>query len=772
MQDKDLLLALLECEYEDDVVGTLSKLGLFQERNAGRWVSLGKMPNNQSVVHAQQSTPAAALVEKFTNGLDAILLRKCKSEKINPRSIAAPQNMRSAVEKWFGDLSEKTPAEIRSIAEDNLILYATGSKPRPCISIYDAGEGQLAENFPSTFCSLVYGSDEGSYKGAVPFVQGRFNMGGTGVLPFCGDDRKMQLIVSRVPDDIEPTPHEWAFTVFCFFPSHQSPSWKYLVGTDGKIMTAGSEPLGLIPKAGAKSGEVCKPRERKVSHGTLIKMYDYKAPRSNVCGELFRKLEEYLLRPMLPLRIYECRPEYKANVMQVTVWDRFSAWAQRGKLEEGFEDGAGIAIKLSTGETVPTEVRVFKYDAINDDDMDHPQTGLRALINGQSHAKRDAQFFKTKAVDKEHIGGSMLVTLDCSELGQTSRNALFMSNRETFREDALLSELFRKLQNELRNHEGLIALDQKRYQEKIKNATSDDDGINALEELLNTDPTLADMFGSVVKGRVAAKTIPDASPGEKISTEIAKFIGNEFPSYFKRKDGSTSAEVKLPENGSASCSFLTDVKNNYFTRRNFKGKCEFVGAIAPTFRLFNGRLTFTFNADRYKKPVGSTFDVTTTISDAAHGPWTLSIKVTIVEAEERAPRKKPEPIPPAVESGPSRPDIVEVHNGADALPITVEKDPTTKRLRLAVNIDSRLLHDAKSLRDPNEAAAVEFVFKYGLSLIVMGLLDTAKKTPEWQSDEVGCRERIANAAAGAARVIVPLCLTLPQKLPKRSAKAA
>jgi hypothetical protein len=735
-------------------------------------VALGKMPNNQSVVHAQQSTPAAALVEKFTNGLDAILLRKCKAEKIDPRSVAAPQNMRRAVEKWYGDLSEKATAEIRAVAEENLILYATGSRARPCLSIYDAGEGQLAENFPSTFCSLVYGSDEGSYKGAVPFVQGRFNMGGTGVLPFCGDDRKMQLIVSRVPSDMVDAPHEWAFTIFCFFPSRQSPSWKYLVGTDGKIMTAGSESLGLIPKLGAKSGEACAPRERKVPHGTLIKMYDYKAPRSNVCGELFKKLEEYLLRPMLPLRIYECRPEYKANVMQVTVWDRFSAWAQRGKLEEGFEEGAGIAIKLSTGETVPAEIRVFKSNATGDDDAEHPQTGLRALINGQSHAKRDTQFFKTKAVDKEHIGGSMLVTLDCSDLGQTSRNALFMSNRETFREDPLLSELFRKLQSELRNHEGLIALDQKRYQEKIKNATSDDDGINALEELLNTDPALADMFGSMVQGRVAAKTIAALQPGQKVEGEPVKFEGTEFPSYFKRKDGSVAAEVELPQNGSAGCSFLTDVKNNYFTRTKQKGKCEFTGAIEPTFRLFNGRLTFTFDADKYKKPVGSVFDVAATISDAAHGPWKLSIKVTVVEAEEKQPRKKPEPKPPTTEPAPSRPDIVEVNNGPEALPITVEKVPNTTRLQLAVNVDSHLLKEAKELREPTEVAAVEFVFKYGLALIAMGLLDAAKKTPEWQSDEVGCRDRIAHAAVGVGRVIVPLCLTLPQKLPKKIAKAA
>jgi len=219
---------------------------------------------------------------------------------------------------------------------------------------------------------------------------------------------------------------------------------RYLVGPDGKILTAGTKPLALVPKFGAKSGEVCAPREREVASGTLIKMYDYKAPRSNICGELFKKLEDYLLRPALPLRLIECRPEYKANVMGVTIWDRLSAWG-KSKLEDGFEDGASIQIKLSTGETIPGEVRVFKAVKGQDSEDDQPQTGLRAMINGQSHAKRDSQFFRTKAVDKEHIAGSMLVTLDCTDLGQASRNALFMSNRETFRDDPLLQELFKKL---------------------------------------------------------------------------------------------------------------------------------------------------------------------------------------------------------------------------------------------------------------------------------------------------------------------------------------
>src|SRR5262245_624572 len=134
MQDKKLLLELLECEFEDDAIVVLHRHGLFEARNDKRWIPLGKMPNNQSVVHAQQSSAAAALVEKFTNGLDAVLLRRCKADAVDPRSTAAPRTMSKAVQRWFGDLGEKSTVEIRQLAEENLVLYATGSKARPCLS--------------------------------------------------------------------------------------------------------------------------------------------------------------------------------------------------------------------------------------------------------------------------------------------------------------------------------------------------------------------------------------------------------------------------------------------------------------------------------------------------------------------------------------------------------------------------------------------------------------------------------------------------------------
>lgn len=290
----------------------------------------------------------------------------------------------------------------------------------------------------------------------------------------------------------------------------------------------------------------------------------------------------------------ECRSDYKANVMGVNVWDRIGAWA-KNKLEAGFEEGASIQIKLSTGETVPAEVRVFK--ALKDKDEDPPQTGIRALINGQSHAKRDANFFRTDAVDKEHIAGSMLVTLDCTDLGQGSRNDLFMSNRETFRDDTLLKELLTKLRRELRDHEGLSELNQRRYEEKIADAISDEDGISALEDLLSNDPSLADLFGSLKAGKVAAQTALSGR-GAKVTADPQPFNGKDFPTFFRQADGSMEVEVECPRGEDARVSFLTDVKNSYFIRRKYRGRCTFSGGNEASFRLFNGRLTFTFFTEK------------------------------------------------------------------------------------------------------------------------------------------------------------------------------
>ena len=71
------------------------------------------------IVHNQQSTAAAALVEKVTNGIDALLMRKVRAAGIDPRGNDAPIGMNKAMDRFYGDLSDKSREEIRHLAEES-----------------------------------------------------------------------------------------------------------------------------------------------------------------------------------------------------------------------------------------------------------------------------------------------------------------------------------------------------------------------------------------------------------------------------------------------------------------------------------------------------------------------------------------------------------------------------------------------------------------------------------------------------------------------------
>ncbi|MBK7952315.1 MAG: hypothetical protein IPK00_27075 [Deltaproteobacteria bacterium] len=626
--------------------------------------------------------------------------------------------------------------------------------------------GSASRKLPEDVLFPHLGIRRGSYKGAINFVQGRFNMGGTGVLPFCGEKRKIQLIVSRAPDDVVGTKgHEWAYTIICFFPSAKDPSWRYMVGPDGQVLTAGSGPLKLVPLKAVKSGVICKPLERAVPSGTLVKMYDFKAPRSNVCGELYKKLGEYLIQPAIPLRIIECRKDYQANVMGVTLWDRLGALLKNNELEDECRDGIGVTVELSTGEQVPAEVRVFRLSTKKKgEDVDEFRVGLRALINGQSHAKRGPEFVRAKGVGLEHIAGSMLVTLDCTRLCQQSRNDLFMANRETFRsESALCEELFKELKEQLRGHDALKYLNHKRYEEKVKTAVDDEDGIKAMEDLLAEDPELAELFGGKESGATSSHA-PTA--GGSLPAKPEQFKGAQFPSFFRRADGSTSVEMEVPRGGIARVAFHTDVRNNYFTRKTNRGTCKFKGDFAPSHHLYNGRLTLACRPPA-TAVVGTQLATEATITDPkGSGPFTLMLAASVV-----APKHKKQPDPREKKEkkskrGPSRPRIRERDGDPTEPPIEINREPKTNLLEIIINRKAAALEHAKAKRPSAEEAAVEFVFKYGLALLAMSMIDRARETEKWDEDEPDCRKEIGQTVSDLSRVIVPLCLNLPQKLPK------
>ena len=220
---KQLCLALLKADAEQDVIAILDKKGLWASPEM--WRLYGDRENNFSTIGNQQSRPDAALVEKLINAEDARLMSECLERGIDPQGPDTPQNIRGAVARFFDgkDVSQNPnagrialwPDQKRREVARGITLCATGASPRagrPCFTIADAGEGQTPDEMPETLLSL-----DRSNKLRIPFVQGKFNMGGTGILKFCGR-HNLELVISKrnpaiLGKTVGPSDAQWGFTI-------------------------------------------------------------------------------------------------------------------------------------------------------------------------------------------------------------------------------------------------------------------------------------------------------------------------------------------------------------------------------------------------------------------------------------------------------------------------------------------------------------------------------------------------------------------------------
>jgi len=220
-ENKALCLALIKADSEQEVIDILSNAGYWD--NPKVWRYYGDYENNFNSIGNQQAHPVAALVEKIINSVDARLMRECLVRGIDPESEDAPQSITDAVALFFENRKVtdscmagriKNWDDHKRLEESKgITVAATGFKPphNMCLTIADNGEGQSPAAMPTTFLSLTK-----SNKLRIPFVQGKFNMGGTGVLKFCGK-RNLQLILSRRDPKIcnsnRPSYSDWGFTI-------------------------------------------------------------------------------------------------------------------------------------------------------------------------------------------------------------------------------------------------------------------------------------------------------------------------------------------------------------------------------------------------------------------------------------------------------------------------------------------------------------------------------------------------------------------------------
>ena len=215
MTNLEFAIALAKSETEEDVIALLQARGYWE--NYSMWKSLGGNDNNYSIIGNQQSSPDAAFVEKMINSIDACLNSECLKRGINPMGPEAPQSMTEALEQFYnikpGGLKYVTPSRRSELAQ-NIVVAATGQTRGGQINlcIADRGEGQTPKRMPETILSISK-----SNKLKIPFVQGKFNMGGTGALPFCGNHHLQLIISKRCPEipntDLDDTYDKWSVTI-------------------------------------------------------------------------------------------------------------------------------------------------------------------------------------------------------------------------------------------------------------------------------------------------------------------------------------------------------------------------------------------------------------------------------------------------------------------------------------------------------------------------------------------------------------------------------
>jgi hypothetical protein len=588
MSNATLCMSLMRADTEAEVITTLRQAGYWD--NPFVWRPVGDDINNFATIGNQQSEAIAALIEKIVNGVDARLIDACLRAGIDPEEPTAPQSIREAVARFFEGKQNPTdrdghiaewPRSTATAQGRLLTVSATGPKPsggKPSISIADQGEGQTPDSFPHTFMSL-----HRSNKLRIPFVQGKFNMGGTGALQFCGGESKVQLIVSRrdptlLGSDVSERDCHWGFTVVRREPPAQgsrSSVFTYLapvpVGDPNGLLGVLSFAVDEWPIFPQANETVRDAYARSAPYGSLVKLYEYdwQGTKSNIVfsGDgLLRRIDIGLPELALPVRLFECRrgyerPGYHAGSYATNALGLVARLDENRSENLEPESPIGGVIALE-GRQIKLRVYVFRPGKAKN--YRSARYGVVFTVNGQMHGAFRDDFFRRRAVNLGYLYDSMLVVADCTDIKGQMREDLFMNSRDRLRDTPLERQLEASLEGFLRKEPTLRELQNRLRQAALADRLQDDKPFaDLLQDLLKSNPMLSKLL---FQGFRLSSPFPPG--GGTTGNGSAKFEGKRFPTVFRfrgRKDYQPYARHAFLES-KVRVSFETDAEDSYFVR--------------------------------------------------------------------------------------------------------------------------------------------------------------------------------------------------------------
>ncbi len=572
MDIKRLFFDLYNAPVEERVEDILDKYKLI--RNPSNWRPYGRNESNFGVIENQQASPIPALIEKITNGIDAILMRRCYEQGIDPKSDQAPRSIDEALQQFFPKHKNWDLRRERLKQAENLQILADGPRMETSLIIYDDGEGQAPEDFETSFLSLLRGN-----KNDIHFVQGKYNMGGTGAIVFCGQQR-YQLIASKRYDNGQA----FGFTLVRRHPltaeeerRKKSTWYEYLI-IDGKIpsFTCEDLDLGLY--------------NRRFTTGTVIKLYSYDLPsgsRSVISRDLNQSINEYLFQPALPVFTIDNEKRYPDDRNP-----QRELYGLKRRLEEEsryVEDFFSENITDHEIGQVGVTCYVFKPRVDQRSVKETRETLRREFfknnmsilfsINGQVHGHYTSEFI-TRSLKFPLLKNYLLVHVDCTEINMEFRNELFMASRDRLKEGDKSRKLRHRLAEILsrsrlkdihKNRKASITVEGNDAEDLMRNIARNFPIRNELAQLLSQNFKLNDR-------REGQKRDKGRKTRDKESDKKNTFNPNRYPSYFnidvKLRDEEGPPMVQIPLGGKKTIRFSTDVEDQYFDRISDPGDLQ------------------------------------------------------------------------------------------------------------------------------------------------------------------------------------------------------
>jgi len=541
---KKLFSSLYNSSNEDEVEKVINAYPeIFKQEN---WHPYGENESFFGVIENQQASPIPALVEKITNSIDAILTKKCLEAGINPTSDKAPHSMEEATQIFFPDHKKWDLTTFRKIQSESIQIIADGPRMDTSLIIYDDGEGQKPEDFEKTFLSLLRGN-----KNEIKFVQGKYNMGGSGAVVFCGKKR-YHLIASKRYDGTG----DFGFTLLRQHPfsreeeERKKNTWYEYFTINNKIPSFPIDELELGL------------RNRKFKTGTILKLYSYELPsgsRSVISRDLNQSINEYLFEPALPLYTIDKKDRYPddRNLERDLYGLKRRLEEEKGKYVEDYflesSDDKEIGKLKITCYVFKTKLdgKTAKEsrESIGREFFKNNMSVLFA-VNGQVHGHFTSEFI-TRTLKMQLIKDYLLIHVDCTGLNYNFRKELFMASRDRLKngeETAKLRELVAKvlLKSKLNDI-------YKRRRDTI--SFSGEDKNELLKSFTKNLPLKSDLLkllSKTFKLEETDKKQDKEKKKEKTEKEhVEEFKPKRFPSYFRLgKDGTDEKSMlKVPLNG-------------------------------------------------------------------------------------------------------------------------------------------------------------------------------------------------------------------------------